>query len=195
MRPREIYIVRHTTPDVAKGVCYGQSDLSLATGFEQEFERVLAHIPAAIGRLYTSPLRRCRQLAQHIGDQRGVAAHTDARLLELNFGAWELQPWDALNGPALTAWMDDYVNVACPGGESYQMLADRVKAFCLDVEADTSWPVVIVAHGGSIKSMLAHWQHVSLLEAMSVSITYGQVIHITLPNTAPASGMLSYTQG
>jgi len=32
----EIYLIRHTTPDVAKGICYGQTDLDVANTFEEE---------------------------------------------------------------------------------------------------------------------------------------------------------------
>jgi len=42
---KEIYLIRHTTPKVEKGICYGQTDLNLADTFEQEKERILKIIP------------------------------------------------------------------------------------------------------------------------------------------------------
>ena len=32
----EIYLVRHTTPDVAKGICYGQADIDVTATFLAE---------------------------------------------------------------------------------------------------------------------------------------------------------------
>ena len=33
----DVYLVRHTTPDVLSGVCYGQADLGLAPSFDAEW--------------------------------------------------------------------------------------------------------------------------------------------------------------
>ena len=40
----EIYLVRHTTPAIEKGVCYGQTDLNVAETFEEEVELVLKNL-------------------------------------------------------------------------------------------------------------------------------------------------------
>ena len=32
----KIYLIRHTQPDVEKGICYGSSDLDVAATFEAE---------------------------------------------------------------------------------------------------------------------------------------------------------------
>ena len=58
-------LLRHTTPAVAEGTCYGRLDLPLAESFDTEFEALKAALPA-FGRLVSSPLARCRQLAEQL---------------------------------------------------------------------------------------------------------------------------------
>ena len=50
----QIYLVRHTTPDIVPGICYGRQDLGLAASFDAEAAAVrskLQHLaaPAAEG--------------------------------------------------------------------------------------------------------------------------------------------------
>ena len=48
-----LYIIRHTSVNVSKSVCYGQSDVDLATTFEEETNVVLAQLPKKIDRKST----------------------------------------------------------------------------------------------------------------------------------------------
>ena len=41
----EIYLVRHTETTCEKGVCYGQSDVSLAEPYDSVFENIVAQLP------------------------------------------------------------------------------------------------------------------------------------------------------
>ena len=49
-----IYLIRHTSVDVPKGMCYGQSDVPLRSTFEEEAAAVKAGIASiAFDRAYT----------------------------------------------------------------------------------------------------------------------------------------------
>jgi alpha-ribazole phosphatase len=117
----ELYLVRHTIPDVDKKVCYGQSDIPLAPSFEQEAAEVLRRLPVGINEVYTSPLTRCTQLAERIGAGQMTAV---PQLKEMHFGDWELQPWSAIPQQELNPWMEDFVSHQVPNGESMQLLAN-----------------------------------------------------------------------
>ena len=54
-----IHIIRHTTPDIAKGICYGQTDLALASSFYEERELLTSKLLDSYDAIYTSPLQRC----------------------------------------------------------------------------------------------------------------------------------------
>ena len=86
----EVILVRHTSVDVPPGTCYGQTDVALRSTFSEEAEAVYRRLAgyAPFDRVYTSPLSRCIRLAEYGGYADAVR---DSRLLELNFGAWEMQ--------------------------------------------------------------------------------------------------------
>lgn len=171
----EIFLIRHTTPDVAKGICYGQADIALKDTFQQEAEVVARHVPEGAEVIYTSPLTRCMQLARHLAAIHKIPVMADDRLRELNFGLWELQAWNAIDPQALQPWMDNYVNVACPGGESYKDLANRAHAFIEDLKHVSPRKILVVTHQGVIRAISAALLNISLEEAMALSFTYGSV--------------------
>ncbi|HEX5538399.1 MAG TPA: histidine phosphatase family protein, partial [Methylophilaceae bacterium] len=88
----ELYLIRHTTPEIAKGVCYGQSDIDLAASFDDELALLRAKLPLAPAVIYSSPSQRCLKLATAIAGDWPI--QQDPRLMELHFGEWELRQWD-----------------------------------------------------------------------------------------------------
>jgi alpha-ribazole phosphatase len=171
----EIFLIRHTAPDVEKGVCYGQADVPLKDTFLQEAAALMPLVPTDAGAIYTSPLARCAQLARYIANPLGLPVLTDDRLKELHFGLWELQAWNAIEPALLQPWMDNYVETTCPGGESYRVLADRTGAFLKSLAMSAHERVIVVTHHGVIKAMSAILLGISLEEAMALSFGYGSV--------------------
>ncbi|WP_378188337.1 alpha-ribazole phosphatase [Aquimarina sp. W85] len=175
----EIYLIRHTTPAIDKGICYGQTDLDLTNSFTIEAKKVLSQLPLTESfALYTSPLKRCKKLAKKIKSD----AITDARLMELNFGKWENKKWDEIAKEELNPWMQDFVNVKVPNGESYIDLSKRVHAFFDDLSVLSHNKVFIVTHAGPMRAFLASIQNIPLKNSFSIKINYGDIITIQLPN-------------
>ena len=168
-----VFLIRHTVTAVPKGICYGQTDVALAEDFQADFDRIKDAYPALkdIKTVYSSPLQRCSILARFLFPNEEVVF--DKRLMELNFGKWELQAWDDLSKDELDPWMNDFVNVACPEGESYVALSRRVLEFWSNI--DKSKDCAIVSHGGAIRAILAHEQGVSLKDSFSIKVDLGEV--------------------
>ena len=145
-----LILVRHTRPAVAEGVCYGVTDLDLAPTFKDEAARVLAALPSA-ERLVTSPLRRCRRLADRIGAARALLPIIDERLREMDFGAWEGVPWASVPRAELDAWAADFLHARPHGGESVHRLHERTEAALADYR-QTGLSHIIVTHAGIIKA-------------------------------------------
>ena len=148
-----LILLRHTTPDVRPGTCYGQTDLDLATTFEAEAAQALAALPQ-YARIVTSPLIRCRKLADFIGRRSRLTVEEDHRLMEMDFGSWEGHAWSAIPRVEIEAWVADFLHARPHGGESVAMLQSRT------LSALTGWherdePVLIVTHAGVIKAALA----------------------------------------
>lgn len=172
----EIYLIRHTTPAVAKGICYGQADVDVAESFTTEATAIRSLLPAAPAVVYSSPLQRCRKLASYLFPDYLVQEEPD--LKELHFGQWELQAWNAIPQAELQPWMDDFVTATVPGGESYAALANRSIRVFEQITTGTH-PAVIVAHAGVIRSILAHITGTPLQDSFNTfQLQYGCVVQI-----------------
>lgn len=149
----KLTLVRHPQPDVAPGVCYGSTDLAIAAG---HLQRTLAtlQLPAGLP-VYSSPLRRCAELAARLSP----APRHDARLAEMHFGAWEMRPWDAIPRADIDAWAADMVNYHPGGGESVLQMATRISAFYASLDGDA----IIVCHAGAMRLLVA--RHAGLAPA------------------------------
>jgi alpha-ribazole phosphatase len=171
----EIYLIRHTTPAIATGICYGQADIEVAESFEEEAKLIQQQLPDAIN-IYSSPLKRCSQLAKHIYPNINIAFADD--LKEMDFGEWELQPWDQIPNDPLSEWMKDFVNVRVPGGENYLDLYNRTITFYNHI-ISKSQPAAIFTHSGNIRSILSYVNNVPLEESFSkFKIGYGEVVKV-----------------
>jgi alpha-ribazole phosphatase len=181
---QEIYLIRHTTPAVAKGICYGQTDLDTTESLEEEARIILLHLPDTIGSLHSSPLLRCRRLASRLFPTLPVMLHDD--LMEIHCGEWEMRKWDELPEEEIGPWMKDFVNVRIPGGESYVDLHQRVNRCFGEIREGVGWggradgPIAIVAHGGVIRSILSAISGTALIDSFKVfSLYYGCVVKVT----------------
>ncbi|HEY4653301.1 MAG TPA: alpha-ribazole phosphatase [Cyclobacteriaceae bacterium] len=178
----EIYMIRHTTPDIKKGICYGQSEIPLSATFPQEATPVLRNLPKDIAIIYTSPLSRCLRLAELLSKEISAHVKTDNRLLEINFGEWEKKPWNKIEHNLLQRWMNDYVNERCPGGESYADLASRVTIFLTELKSVTKTRVAVISHHGVMKAAYAFFYGVDLTEAMKRQFNFGEISKFQLSN-------------
>lgn len=137
-----LYLVRHPPPAVAPGTCYGATDLPLADDPAFHAAALQPLLPAGAP-IYSSPLTRCRRLAELLHP----APVFDARIREIDFGDWEMRPWDALDRALLDAWAADPFRFVPPGGEAVAALRKRVAAFLTEIPDEA----VLVAHAGVIK--------------------------------------------
>ncbi|OWW19846.1 histidine phosphatase family protein [Noviherbaspirillum denitrificans] len=180
-----LHLVRHARPVVRDGVCYGCADLLADETHQQQ---VLAQLASALPKriaVVSSPLRRCRSLAKGLAQALDAGEPAfDARLAEMDFGAWELQPWNAIPRAEVDAWAADLARYRPGGGESLLDVATRVRAFHQDVCSRTTDAVVIVAHAGTIRLLLAATRCASPEEMVTAaaatpnSIAYGELTTI-----------------
>ena len=179
----DIYLIRHTTLDVPAGTCYGQSDVPLATTFAEEAATLQAKLPARWDQVYCSPLSRCRRLAAQLHDQ----PVQDVRLQELNFGDWEGCLWNDIDPTVIGPWMNDFVHVACPQGESYRQLYERVTAFWQEAtnkapESTMDKRIAIVTHAGPIRALLSHVLTLPLEHSFRLKISHGSISLVRIEN-------------
>lgn len=145
-----LHLVRHLPPLVAAGVCYGRTDLATDPAAQAlALPALRAALPPGVP-IYSSPLRRCAVLAAALGGHVTI----DDRLAELDFGAWEMQRWDAIPRAHIDAWAADMAGYRPGGGESVTAMAGRIASFRASLHAAPD--AVVVCHAGAIRLLMAH---------------------------------------
>lgn len=143
----EVILVRHTSVDVPKGTCYGQSDVPVAATFEQEAEvtkqNLVQYLP--FDAVFASPLTRARRLAAYCGYPQ---PRLDNRLKEMYMGEWEMQSYEEITDPYKEEWYNDYMHLPTPGGEGFPQVYQRVAAFLDELRQKDYQRVAVFAHGG-----------------------------------------------
>ncbi|HKZ42139.1 MAG TPA: alpha-ribazole phosphatase [Candidatus Hodarchaeales archaeon] len=180
----EIFLIRHSRPDIESGICYGQSDVLLSKEFAEEFGWLHSHFPRVLDAVFTSPLSRCAVLAERI---RAGEYFEDKRLLELNFGLWELKRWNEIDQIALDKWMKDYVNYQIPGGESFTSLHRRTNHFFDELISSNFRSVAIVTHAGVIRSLLVRVLDVPLANAFRIAVDYASLSKVIVNRSSRIS--------
>ena len=173
-----LFLVRHFAPTVAEGICYGRTDLAVnRTEHDDKLPALRPLLPRGVP-LYSSPLRRCAQLAGSLGG----AVCFDARLAELNFGNWEMRRWDDIARGEIDAWAADLVNYRPGGGDSVLDMALRVDDFYQELRRDIGGDAIVVCHAGTIRLLAACQRGLAPLAmaqeaaARAHSIAYGEVL-------------------
>jgi alpha-ribazole phosphatase len=175
-----LYLIRHTTPDIDKGICYGSTDINVAESFENELDTVQEKLQSVkFSHFYSSPLLRCSRLAQKL--YNGTIVY-DERLKELNFGTMEMKAYDQMDKQWLDKWMGDFVNVCCPQGESFLQLQKRVVDFYEEILKKEEPVIGIATHGGVIRSLICHALGIPLANAFKIVFDWGGITRISIKN-------------
>lgn len=184
---QRLFLVRHGETDWNReGRLQGGQDIPLnALGREQAVE--------AAGRLrdlvkgydgldfVASPMQRACETMEILRHQLGLPPkdyRIEERLKELTFGEWEGFTWREVRKAerelALARERDKWSFVP-PGGESYKMLAERIRPVLEGLTRET----VLVSHGGVARAVLALVGDVSPGEAAMVDIWQGKILMIS----------------
>lgn len=172
---RQIYLIRHPAVAVAPGICYGRCDVALREPVDALGAELRTQLPAEFT-LLSSPLARCRLLAEALGQPR-----YDPRLRELDFGAWEMQAWESIARPLIEAWAADPLDFRGHGGESVRQMATRAIAALQEALAGEARALVIVAHAGPLRALAGHLQGMPAATWMQLELPYGALRALAIP--------------
>ena len=169
----QVFLIRHPRPLVGPGICYGRLDVDCvdALPVAHTLKALLPNnLPAPLP-VYSSPLRRARQLAEALTPHVMV----DDRLREIDFGTWEGRRWDDIERDQIDAWADDVLGYTPPGGESVAALQRRAVEFASTLEHSH---VAIVTHAGVMRALVGHWRKLPVAEWSRLSFEFGTLTHL-----------------
>jgi broad specificity phosphatase PhoE len=137
----------------------GHTDTSLDKVGRAQAERVARRLEVeGIAAVYASDLKRAQETAQRIAAKRGLTVQTSPLFREAHYGLWEgmtVAEIEAQYPEAYRRWREDSLRNRAPEGETLEELQQRALAGAAEIlHAHGGGPVVIVAHGGSIRSLI-----------------------------------------
>lgn len=185
--PQRLILIRHgETEWNREGRLQGAQDIPLnalgRTQAAEAAERLKALAPDFAAFDYVaSPMERARETMDILRGQLQLepgAYRIDERLRELTFGDWEGFTWrEVRKSEREQAQMRerDKWGFVPPGGESYRMLAERIRPVLEEMQRET----VIVSHGGVARAVLALVGAVSPQKAALVEIWQGKILVVS----------------
>ena len=161
----KLYLVRHgQTVGNVQRMWQGWMGGELTPLGVQQAQATAHHLAArgqTFDALYSSPLRRAWQTAQVVGRALGLSPLAHEGLKEICFGEIEGMTWDefAARHPEVhRRWKDrGDLSFTWPGGESRAEFYRRARQAIEDIAAwHDGQSIVVVAHGGTLRAILAH---------------------------------------
>lgn len=200
MPPHTLIAIRHAPTAAPDGQIAGHHDVPLSDDGQRAAEAFARSFAASwdgspVERIVASDLSRAQHTAQPLADALGLAVASDARLREVDFGAWEGRTWEAVEASdpdAMSDWMTDWVETPPPGGESFRDLSERVANWLAETplgEQDDESTTVVVAHAGSIRALLCHTLDLPLASAFNFAVDPLHAVH--LRRSAPSCWQLT----
>jgi broad specificity phosphatase PhoE len=167
--PTTLVLVRHAETDWNRESRFqGHADPPLNENGRRQAEALAAELRGEVfGGAYTSPLRRAHDTASIVADALHLELVTDETLKEVDVGSWTglTRAEVEQRFPAGFARWLEYGH-GWDDGESYDELGARVVAGLLSIsEAHPNGSVLVVTHGGPIRSALAAASGVPFEEA------------------------------
>jgi len=136
--------------------------------------------PAAFD-FVASPLKRTRETMEIVRTQMGLPERgyrVDSRLMEVHFGDWQGYTYaelEAMRPGSTAARLSDKWGFVAPGGESYQMLLDRVRPWFETLERQT----VCVTHGGVIRTLFKLVEDKPVADVAAMDVPQDRVLRLS----------------
>lgn len=188
MFPKKIYFVRHgSTGPANRGKLVGRTDIPVHEEGMRSVRRLKTVFEGVEPELIcSSPMIRTLQTAESLRD---VCSWSDeirieSDLREIDFGQWEMKTWLEIMESEATG-MDELTendHFVFPDGESLIAFRERVAAVLERIKARPEKEIVIVSHGGVIRTFIClalgiPARHYLLFNIKPASVTVIDLFH------------------
>ena len=174
----QLFLIRHPPVDLPAGVCYGSSNVPALKWPATNLAVLRARLPART-RLLSSPLSRCRTLADSLAEHTDQV-RVDARLQEIDFGDWELRRFDSIARSLIDAWAAAPWDFVPPRGESARAMSVRVLAALDDALRDAPDSLAVISHAGPLRVILGTHLRLPREQWLGLACEPGSVTRLSL---------------
>lgn len=185
-----ITLLRHGDVHGRAQVLRGHRDEPLSDTGWRQLQRVWDASTPAFTHIASSPLQRCLAFASQQATQHALPLTTLETLCEIDFGDWDgltLAEAKAYNPDCFTQFEQDTFNWQPPNGESYRAFRLRVRSAIHTLHATQAHHLLVVTHGGVIRSLLCELLGLSPDSAARIGVPLGGYCQLWLDD-APFAG-------
>lgn len=179
-----LFVVRHgRTKANASGLLLGRTDPELDSHGVLQAQAIADALSGATEPIVvSSPLQRCTQTATAVS----ASYLEDERLIELDYGEFDLQPMKDIPKPVWAEWRSN-ADFRPPGGETLNELQTRVnRALDEFSELASERDVVVVTHVSPIKASVAWALGVSPEIAWRCFVAQASITRIATAGAVPS---------
>ena len=169
---RHITLLRHGQT-CQPGLYHGHNDVELSETGRAQMHAALDSLPNGTQQVFSSPLRRCAEVAQAYAAVHTLPLVLDRAWMELDFGAWtgrSAQEIMQSDGERLSSFWRDPLHHVPPAGESLRHAAARVQAAWNALPPEGH--LLIVTHGGVMRVLFCLLLELPLSQLWRVDIHY-----------------------
>ena len=157
---KTIYFIRHAQSEAnLKDILASRQDFPLTEKGRQEAVAIASEFKdiVQLDRIFCSPLIRAQQTAQPIAEAFGLDVEIDKRITEQDLGVFSGMTYAELDD------RPDYMHerskrwkwIPAGGGESYQMITNRLKPFFQSLESLEGDSILFVTHAVTLRMVKA----------------------------------------
>ncbi|MCO5200526.1 MAG: histidine phosphatase family protein [Chloroflexi bacterium] len=183
-----LHLVRHgETAFNRDGKGLGQADVPLTELGERQAKAVgTAFAAVPVGRIFSSPLVRAREVAGAISATTGVPVEIREALTEMDVGETEGLDFADMRArfpEFIRLWSGPHaVDTTLPGGESLRDVADRLAPILSELHSLEAGEVVLVSHNFVLKALLCALLEVPLENFRAFQMDLASITAVTLRN-------------
>ncbi|MFT5577352.1 MAG: alpha-ribazole phosphatase [Paraglaciecola psychrophila] len=166
----------------------GRTDTALhPEGYQQmieQAERLIAPDQSHWQQLFSSPLQRCRVFAEYISTQRNIPITIDNGFIEMDYGDWDGQTFThirATDGELFDNVWRAPQQYSPPNGERFNDFCQRTAlAWQHMLNQHRGQNILLVSHGGVIKSLLGALLQAPLVTHSNIEVPYACISRIQI---------------
>lgn len=188
-----IDLLRHGETENNNRYC-GSTDYPLTQLGWTQMWSAIEKKPFQWQQIITSPLARCANFAQALGQRYSIPVTHDSRIQEMHFGEWEDRSAAELmqtDADALSRFWHDPLNYPPPRGEYLLDFEARALSAWYDIQQQfTGKEILLITHSGVIRIIICHIQQHPLERLLEFEINHADITHVCIEQTKPFQATL-----
>lgn len=144
--------------------------------------------------IITSPLDRCTNFAQALGQRYSIPVTHDVRIQEIHFGDWENHSITDLmqtHADALSRFWQSPLNYPPPNAEHLHDFEARVLSAWYEIQQQfIGKKILLITHSGVIRVIICHILQHPLERLLEFEVNHADMKHVSIEHTESSQATL-----